>query len=110
MGTEEELVLSTTGLQRFEWRPKASSSRDSFIQSNTECLVHSSLIYFRETIANTIRSLDLCSLKGNRKQTNNIMQMIDYENSHLELRRKQDTGMMGGSSGDCIMLGKESSC
>lgn len=67
-------------------------------------------IYFRETIANTIRSLDLCSLKGNRKQTNNIMQMIDYENSHLELRRKQDTGMMGGSSGDCIMLGKESSC
>lgn len=68
-------------------------------------------VYFRETIANTIKSsLGLCSLKGNRKQTNNIMQMNDYENSHLELGRKQDRVMMGESGGDCIMLGNESSC
>lgn len=38
------------------------------------------------------------------------MQMNDYENSHLELGREQDSGMMGERAGDCMMLGTESSC
>ena len=37
-------------------------------------------------------------------------QMNDYGKSHPALGREDDSGMMGESTGDCIVLGNESSC